>query len=148
MTLTLDRQYAVTLINDARQAGARLSRACTELGIGMNTYRRWSVGHDDARPHAVRAKPAHTLNEAERAQVLQTCHRPEFASLPPAQIVARLLDEEQRYLACESTFYRVLRHASEQHRRGRAGAPAGLCQERDGGREPRRQAGQPAAVVL
>jgi len=65
----------------------------------------------------------HALTGAEREAVLQACHRPEFASLPPAQIVVRLLDEEDRYLASESTFYRVLRQADEQHRRGRAGAP-------------------------
>ncbi|MGG4579684.1 IS3 family transposase, partial [Alcaligenes faecalis] len=97
--------------------------ACIELGIGLNTYRRWATGDEDRRPHAIHATPSHALTDAERQAVLQACHRPEFASLPPAQIVVRLLDEEGRYLASESTFYRVLRQADEQHRRGRARAP-------------------------
>lgn len=126
MTNARDRQHTVELVNEAQQAGARLSRACQELGIGLNTYRRWSSRPKDGRPHAVRGTPSHALTEAERDAVLQTCHRPEFASLPPAQIVVRLLDEEDRYLASESTFYRVLRQAHAQHRRGRAAAPRHL----------------------
>jgi len=59
--------------------------------------------------------------------MLMTCHRPDFASLPPSQIVPRLMDEEGRYLASESSFYRVLREHSEHHRRDRTahGAPKG-----------------------
>lgn len=107
MTNARDRQHAVALVNEAHQAGARLSRACRELSIGLNTYRRWSSRPEDGRPHAVHGTPSHALSDAERQAVLQTCHRLEFASLPPAQIVVRLLDEENRYLASESTFYRT-----------------------------------------
>ncbi|KAB8308346.1 IS3 family transposase [Erwinia endophytica] len=46
------------------------------------------------------------------------CHQPAYASLPPSQIVPRLADEG-RYLASESSFYRVLRRHGEAHRRGR-----------------------------
>lgn len=123
MTNATDRRQIVELVNEARMAGARLQRICQELGIGLNTYRRWSTGTEDQRRHAVHPLPAHALTPEERQTILDTCHRPEFASLPPAQIVARLLDEEQCYLASESSFYRVLRQAGEQHRRGRAAAP-------------------------
>jgi transposase InsO family protein len=54
--------------------------------------------------------------------VLEVCHAPEFASLPPSQIVPRLADRGE-YLASESSFYRILREAEEQHHRGRARAP-------------------------
>ena len=47
-----------------------------------------------------------------------------FASLPPAQIIPRLLDDEGVYLASESTFYRVLRAEGQQQRRGRAAPPS------------------------
>lgn len=123
MTSAPDREQAVTLVDEARAHGARLAPACAVLGIGQNTYRRWKAGGVDGRPEAVRPRPSNALSEAERAEVLAVCHRPEWASLPPAQIVPRLLDEEDRYLASESTFYRVLRAASEQQRRGRAAAP-------------------------
>lgn len=123
MTSTLDRRHAVELVNQTRAQGARLKSACAELDIGLNTYRRWAHGGADRRAHAPRPRPSHALSPAERQAIVEACHRPEFASLPPAQIVPRLLDEEQRYLASESSFYRVLREAGEQHRRGRAAAP-------------------------
>ncbi|MGP9656294.1 DDE-type integrase/transposase/recombinase [Halomonas sp. AOP35-4E-18] len=53
----------------------------------------------------------------------EICHRPAFASLPPGQIVPRLLDEEGLYLASESSYYRILRAHDEQHPRGRARTP-------------------------
>jgi transposase InsO family protein len=123
MTSTLDRQHALELVNEARASGARLKSACAELGIGVNTYRRWSHDLEDKRPSADRPTPAHALSEAERQAILDACHRPDFASLPPAQIVTRLLDEEGTYIASESSFYRVLRAANEQHHRGRAAPP-------------------------
>lgn len=117
----------MTSVPDRREAvahGARLKRACAELGIGYNTYRRWRRSSGDARPHAQRPTPANALTQIERDQVLAVTHRPEFGSLLPGQIVPRLLDEEGLYLASESTFYRVMRSAGEQHRRGRAAPPS------------------------
>ena len=55
MTNATDRRRIVELVNEARTAGARLRRVCDELGIGLNTYRRWSVqGCEDQRPHVSR----------------------------------------------------------------------------------------------
>jgi putative transposase len=126
MIRTPDRQCAVELIKEAQAAGARLAPACECLGLSVRTYLRWrrepGTVREDARPSAHRAPPANRLSEAERAAVLERCHRPEFASLPPGQIVPRLADEGE-YLASESSFYRILRDAGEQHRRGRARAP-------------------------
>lgn len=74
----------------------------------------------------------HRPSAKERAQVLAICHEPVYASLPPSQIVPRLADEG-RYIASESSFYRILREADEQHHRGRsrpprpAGEPPRLC---------------------
>nr|WP_231372030.1 MULTISPECIES: IS3 family transposase [unclassified Thioalkalivibrio] len=123
MTSAPDREQGIKLVDEARAEGARLAPACVELGIGLNTYRRWKTGGVDGRRHAVRPPPSNALTEAERDEVLAVCHRPAWASLPPGQIVPRLLDEEDRYLASESTFYRLLRAAGEQQRRGRAAAP-------------------------
>lgn len=123
MTNATDRRRILELVNEARAAGARLRSICMELGVGQNTYRRWPQGGVDGRPEADRPVPAHALTPAERQAVLDVCHRPAFASLPPAQIVARLLDDEQLYLASESSFYRILHQAGEQRRRGRQAAP-------------------------
>lgn len=112
-------------IAQAREQGARLERACGVVGICLRTYRRWTRDGEvkaDGRAQAVRPLPANRLSDEERAEVLQVCSEPRFASLPPSQIVPRLADEG-RYLASESSFYRVLHDAGQQHHRGRAAAP-------------------------
>ena len=50
---------------------------------------------------------------------MATCASPEFASLPPSQIVPRLADQGI-WLASESSFYRVFRERGQNYRRGRA----------------------------
>jgi transposase InsO family protein len=120
-----DRRKACELIEQACREGARRERACAELGISGRTYRRWRQGGEvktDRRPEVERPEPRNKLSEQEREQVLATCHRPEYASLPPSQIVPALADKGE-YLASESTFYRVLREADEQHHRGRSQPP-------------------------
>ena len=120
-----DRQHAISLIDEARQAGARLKPAGAELGLDVRTYQRWTRDGEvkaDGRPAAVRPPPANKLSEAERTQVLARCHEPAYASLPPGQIVPRLADRGE-YLASESSFYRLLRAAGEQHHRGRSRPP-------------------------
>jgi putative transposase len=47
---------------------------------------------------------------------------PEFASLPPSQIVPILADRGE-YICSESTFYRILRQEKMQHHRGRSKPP-------------------------
>lgn len=120
-----DRQEAVNLIAEARAQGARLKPACTVLGISIRTHQRWTREGDvreDQRPFAERPVPANALTAEEERDILAQCHRPEFADLPPDQIVVRLLDEEQRYIASVSSFYRVLRKHAEVTHRGRAKA--------------------------
>jgi hypothetical protein len=105
MISTPDRRAAVELIEEAVAAGARQRRACAVLGLSARTVQRWvqeGEVRDDARPTAVHPTPAHALSEAERAAVLAACHSPEYADLPPSQIVPRLADQGV-YLASEST---------------------------------------------
>lgn len=125
MISTPDRQQAVELIEEAHRRGARLRPACEQLGLRVRTYRRWSQGEAlkvDGRPEAVRPVPANKLSVEERARVLEICHQPAYASLPPGQIVPQLADQGE-YIASESSFYRILRQAGEQHHRGRSQPP-------------------------
>lgn len=125
MISTPDRQTAVALINEAITDGARRVKACTELEISERTFRRWTKGggvHPDQRPLVPRPEPANKLSEVERKAVLDACNAKEFAGLPPSQIVPRLADQE-RYLASESSLYRILRAEGLQHHRGRARPP-------------------------
>ncbi len=95
------------------------------LDLSVRTYQRWVREGEvkpDGRPLAERPEPANKLSAEERERVLAVCHAAEFASLPPGQIVPRLADRGE-YLASESSFYRILREADEQHHRGRTRAP-------------------------
>lgn len=74
----------------------------------------------DGRPEALRPVPFNRLSSEEENRIRDVCHQPEYASLPPSQIVPRLADKGI-YLASESTFYRILRRSGEVHRRGRQG---------------------------
>ena len=120
-----DRQIAITLIQEAVQAGARERRACQELHLTQRTLQRWrsrASPLEDQRPHAKRQAPSNKLSTSEQQQIIEVIHRPEFKSLPPSQIVPRLADQGT-YLASESTFYRVMRERKLQHHRGRSARP-------------------------
>ena len=77
----------------------------------------------DGRKEARRIAPANKLSEEERARILAVVNSAEFASQPPSQIVPALGDRGE-YLASESTIYRVMKAAAQQHHRGRAKKPA------------------------
>ena len=123
MTSTPDRQEIVALIDGAMAAGARQAAACAELGLNARTLQRWAGPEggvrDDRRPSAERPEPASKLNDEECDRIVAICNTPEFASLPPSQIVPRLADQGI-WIASESSFYRVLRERGQNHRRGRA----------------------------
>ena len=118
-------------IAQACTAGARLAPACTAVGLTPRTLQRWRQAGAitaDARRREHRAAdavriPANRLSPAERQTLLNVANQPEFAHLCPHQLVPVLADQG-RYLASESTFYRVLRAADQLARRGKPNAPA------------------------
>jgi transposase InsO family protein len=125
MISTADRRQTVSLINDACRDGARLGQACQVVDISIRTYQRWTQNgkvKPDNRPITPRPEPANKLTPEERQCVLDICHHPEYASLPPGQIVPILADQGT-YIASESSFYRILHEADEQHHRGRSAKP-------------------------
>lgn len=111
----------VSLINEAFLSGSRIEKACNEAQISLRTYRRWYQGgevHEDGRPTAKRSAPMNALSDDERKAIIDICNCPEYASLPPTQIVPRLLDKG-KYIASESSFYRVLKSKGQLSHRGR-----------------------------
>jgi putative transposase len=111
------RVEVVNLINDARAAGARQSAACEIVGISAKTFQRWSQpgNASDGRLEATH-KPAHKLTALERQCIIKLVNEPEYADLAPSQIVPKLADEG-RYIASESTLYRVLKEEKQLHHR-------------------------------
>lgn len=124
MTTLADRATVVSLIDEAVSAGAGLMKACEQAGIDRRTYHRWidrmsGEVRADGRPDATRPTPSNALSPDERDAVLVTCQLPHFVDLPPSQIVPALADEGV-YLASESSMYRILHAAAQQHERGRS----------------------------
>jgi putative transposase len=122
MILDSDRQAAVTLIKEAVTSGAATYQVCRELGITIRTYQRWIAGGEiksDGRPDMTRPEPKNKLSMQERQAILDVANSEQYGSLPPSQIVPALADEG-RYIASESSFYRVLHEHKQQHRRGRS----------------------------
>ncbi|MBD1577993.1 IS3 family transposase [Vibrio sp. S11_S32] len=114
-------QTSIDRRNEAVDNGSRLPNACLETEIDLRTYRRWYQGgavQEDQRPLVARPEPANKLTEKERSAILDVCNAPEYATLPPTQIVPTLLDKGV-YLGSESTFYRTLRQAGQVEHRGR-----------------------------
>jgi len=106
LTSAAHRRKAIELISEAHTAGAGLVSACSEIGICLRTLKRWR----------------HRLTAEERQRILLTCNQPQYAALPPSQIVPDLADQGI-FIGSESSFYRVLHEHDQVHRRGRARPP-------------------------
>jgi putative transposase len=102
----------LALVAEAQSSGAGLRAACAVVGVSLRTLERWRARPegDDRRcgPHR---EATNALSAPERARVLAVRTAPAYADLSPKQLVPRLADEG-RYLASESTLYRL------QHRYG------------------------------
>ncbi|MGI6622538.1 MAG: helix-turn-helix domain-containing protein [Acetivibrionales bacterium] len=120
-----DRVTAIELINEARDNGCRLKPACDELNISVRTYERWIKEGEvkrDQRPLVERPTPKNKLTKEERDEIIKTVNSPEYADLAPSQIVPKLADEG-RYIASESTIYKILKEEKMNTHRGRSSVP-------------------------
>jgi transposase InsO family protein len=107
----------VAALNDAQNAGARLSAACQVVGISARTVQRWKHHPDgDDRRCGPRHRPGHALSVREETQLLAVMTSAEYGHLSPKQLVPALADDG-RYLASESTMYRLRRRVGLRARR-------------------------------
>lgn len=120
-----DRVTAVKLIDEAKASGCRLRPACDELNISVRTYERWTKEGEikkDQRPLAQRPTPKNKLTKEERNEIIETVNSLEYADLAPSQIVPKLADEG-KYIASESTIYRILKEEKMNTHRARSSVP-------------------------
>lgn len=113
MTCPKQRQQLLLWIDEAMSEGARFEPACIECNIDPRTIQRWKRRgtHIDRRTCAVKT-PHNKLDESTRQRILTVVNAPEYADLPPSQLVPKLADSGQ-YIASESTMYRVLKEAKQ-----------------------------------
>jgi len=120
MTSLPERGQVMAMVAEAIVAGARQGRACKVISLSERTLQRWQndqvEGAGDRRPSRVQT-PGNQLSMLERQRLLAIANSAEFGHLPPSQIVPMLVDQGQ-YVACESTFYRVLKAENQLKHRG------------------------------
>ena len=108
-------------------AGERAREVAMLLGIGLSTLQRWrrQFAGDGAgldRRKGSHRLVSHRLSAEERQRILLTCNEPEFAAMPPGQIVPVLADRGL-YIGSERSSYRVLHAHGQAHPRGRVRPP-------------------------
>lgn len=104
-------------LTEAQIAGARLHAACQVIGVSARTIQRWKRHPEaDDRRCGPRHRPGNALSAREASQVLALMTSVEYGSLSPKQLVPHLADEG-RYLASESTMYRLKRRVGLSARR-------------------------------
>ena len=95
-----------------------IKKACALLGASRATRHR-RRRPPVCGPAAPRPAPPNQLSEAERQAILTVLRSEEYCDLAPAQVWARLLDDQGLYLCSISTMYRLLAAAGENRERRR-----------------------------
>lgn len=114
-----DRKNYCKLIELTCAKGAKQKHACEIIGITARTYQRWIKDGEIIEDKRLNNNiPKHNkLPEAIKNEIIELINTKEYRSLTPHQIVPMLLDIG-KYLASESTFYRIMReHNQLKHRR-------------------------------
>lgn len=131
-TAAEDRRMTIEILDAAVQAGPLSCEMAALLGVGPTTLQRWRRQFAGAGDGVDRRNSSHRLvsrrlTDEERQRILLTCNQPEFAALPPGQVVPAIADRglynsfgEDFFYGSESSFYRVLHAHGQAHCRGRA----------------------------
>jgi len=111
------RAVILAALNEAQIAGARVGAVCQVIGVSARTIQRWKrhPDGDDGRC-GPRHRPGNALSPREETEVLALITSAEYSHLSPKQLVPRLADDG-RYLASESTMYRLKRRLGFSARR-------------------------------
>lgn len=107
-------------MQEAVAGGATRAASCEILELNVRTLERWREKPDVPDGRAGPITPAvNSLTEAEKKMIIEVSNSAPFANLCPWKIVAKLADSG-RYLASESSFYRVLKAANFMKHRGKS----------------------------
>jgi putative transposase len=101
------------LLVEQRDPEVPVDAACQALNVSRaSLYRSRRPRPQPSQVKRVRAPSPRRLDDAERQEILDTLHLPEFADQPPSEVYATLLGRGT-YLASIRTMYRVLAEAGE-----------------------------------
>ena len=91
-----------------------------DLGIDFKTFCRWRESPVDKR-HGPLTTPKNKLSNEEKDELVKVASSKEFVDESPWIIVAKLADQG-KYIASESTFYKVLKEKKLLQHRGKSKA--------------------------
>ncbi len=127
LTSPEDSCKALEILVVAMAAGSRARLVAALLCVRLTTLQRWRrqfAGDGDGldRRKGSHRLVSHRLTDEELQPILPTYYQPEFAALPPGQIVP-ILANRGLYIGSEPSFYRLLHDHGRFHRCGRARPP-------------------------
>lgn len=106
------------IIKKAVQNNCRVKIACADLEISYNTFLNWQSNVCDKRHGAIN-EPANKLKKEVCDEVIEVANSKEFCDFSPWIIVAKLADQG-KYLASESSFYKILKANNLLAHRGKS----------------------------
>jgi transposase InsO family protein len=89
------------------------------MGIDKRTFERWRKDPSGDQRRGPLSEPANKLTEDERDEIIRIATSKEFMDKPPSQIVPALADQG-KFVASESSFYKILKAAKLDTPRGRS----------------------------
>ena len=102
------RQEIIVFLDEATKSGCRQGVICRRMGITIRSIQNWRKnGLCDGRKGAAK-QVGNKLSDEERQEVVNTACSRRFSDMTPCEIVP-ILAEEGKYIASESTFYRIFR---------------------------------------
>jgi putative transposase len=117
-----NRKKCIELVQESISAGATQEASCQILELSARTLQRWQVDpeKEDMRqgPHTPSPK---SLTEKEKHAMLVLANSEDYRNLNPHKIVVKLADSG-KYLASESSFYRLLKTENQLKHRSRSRA--------------------------
>jgi len=100
-------RYRITSgVQDAVILGSGFESACEAIGINPRRLQRWRQSPSDGRAGGLR-NPGQKLSEAEKDEIVEAFHKPEFIDLPIRPAWVKMLDQGQ-YLCSQASVFRVL----------------------------------------
>lgn len=116
----VDRNKCIELVQEAVTSGATYIASCEVLELSVRTLERWKAkpGVPDGRCGPITAPPQ-SLTPEEKIMIIEISNSVLYRDLTPWKIVAKLADLG-RYIAGESSFYRVLKKEKLLNHRGKS----------------------------
>jgi len=118
---TANKLILIDLINTACNQQCRIKLACADVGINIKTLQRWQACPIDRRKGPI-SEPKNKLSKKVKEEIIDVSVSEEFRDYSPWVIVAKLADQG-KYLASESSFYKVLKEQRLLAHRGKTKPP-------------------------